>query len=116
MISLNHEIIHFVNSHANLRYIGDGKKINNCLTRYRVELLKDESAAFREEIYFWEHSQVWFKKHFDNQLFQSRLLEKNISYKEYYELLKQKMDADLRFIEKRYIALSEYPICVKELL
>jgi hypothetical protein len=84
--------------------------------RRRLGLLKDESVAFREEIYFWEQSPVWFKKHFDKQFFQSRLLEKNVSYKEYYEILKQKMDADARFIEKRYIALGEYPLCVKELL
>lgn len=115
-ISLNHEMVHFVNSHESLKYIGDDKKINNCLTRYRLALLKDEAPAFREEIHFWIQSPGWFKKHFRHQKFESRLLERKVSYEEYYKLLKQKMDSDILFIEKRYISLGEYPVCVKELL
>lgn len=116
VISLNHEIVHFVNSHSNLKYIEDNKRINNCLTRYRLELLKDEKAAFLEEIYFWEQAPQWFKKHFENQSFESRLLEKKVSYDEYYKILQQKMTSEIHFIEKRYIALGEYPTCAKDLL
>lgn len=116
VISLNHELVHSVNSHSSLKYIGDNEKINNCLTRYRLEQLKDEGAAFREEIHFWEQSPKWFRKHFANQFFESKLLEKKLSYEEYYKILKQKMGAEVHFIEKRYIALGEYPICAKDLL
>lgn len=112
-ITLNHEIVHFVHLHNNLKLIGDNKKINDCLTRYQLSLLKDESSAFKEEINFWEQSPKWFKEHFNGQSFESRLIEKKTTYVEYYQILKEKMSKEIFFVEKRYVELGEYPECAK---
>jgi hypothetical protein len=112
-ITLNHEIVHFAHLHNNLKFIGDNKKINDCLTRYQLSLLQDESSAFKEEINFWEQSPKWFKEHFKGQSFESRLIDKKTTYAEYYQIIKEKMSKDVFFVEKRYIELGEYPGCAK---
>jgi hypothetical protein len=112
-ITLNHEIVHFVHLHNNLKFFDETKKINGCLTRYQLLLLKDESSAFKEEINFWDQSPKWFKEHFNGQSFESRLIEKKTTYAEYYQILKEKMNKDVFFVEKRYVELGEYPECAK---
>lgn len=116
VITLNHEIVHYLHLFNLLKFIKDNNKINHCLTAYKLGLLKDEGPAFKEEIIFWEQSPMWFKAHFINETFTSRLLERKVSYAEYYKILKEKIKADPFFIEKRYIDFGEQPKCAMALL
>lgn len=116
LISLNHEVIHYINFSQRLNLIADSKKNDNCLTSYQLATLKDETLAFEAEIEFWENSPKVFKKHFDKKIFYSRLTERKNSYSDYYLFLKQKLSEDRNFILKKYIDLGEYPNCAKSLL
>lgn len=113
VITLNHEILHFLNSHKSLNFLTDNTKINGCLTKYQLELLKDETLAFQEEIYFWTQSPAWFKKHFETDFFESRLLGRKVNYKEYYDQLDKELKKDQHFVVKKYISLGEYPKCAE---
>lgn len=115
LITFNHELVHYNNLFTQEHLAFDVKKLKNCITPYRLELLKDETRAFLAEIQFWKNAPVSFRESFKNK-FSSRLLKKTVSYSEYYKLLEEKLMSDSKFIEKRYIEMNEYPSCARELI
>lgn len=117
LITINHELVHFANSGSLKKLYGDKKKINGCITPYRLELLRNEQSAYFSEIYFWKMSPEWFKNEQKRSHFDSRILGKEkILYKDYYVQLEAQLVRDPYYIARRYIEFKKYPKCALALL
>ncbi len=112
LMTLAHEMTHYQGLKKSFGYIQDGKKIGNCTTRYRIELLRDEKNAFQAEIAFFEELPEAIKSKMKKMTIDSKLLGEKLDYQRYYQLLKQKMTEDPMFIYKRYVELKGYPPCI----
>lgn len=117
LISIHHEIYHYSSHSKAAKHFYDNSKINNCVTKYQLSLAKDELPAFEKEISFYRKSPDWFKEGANSKKFNSKLLgKKNITYSEYYRILKSQIKKNKNFIINRYVELGEYPKCIKLLL
>lgn len=116
LITLNHELIHYLSFKERVHLITNPNKLSNCLTPYQLETLKDETSAFKAEISFWENSPSEFKKDFKDKTFESKLLNLKSDYAGYYSKLKANLKKEPNYILQRYIDLGEYPKCALKLL
>ena len=117
LLTLHHEMHHYSQMAETMKYFWDSAKINNCTTKYRIEMLKDEPRAFKKELEFYESSPQWFRKGADSVKFNSRLLNlKNITYSRYYKDLRKELNKNKDFIIERYIQMGEYDPCTRLLL
>jgi hypothetical protein len=118
IMTVNHELVHFANSESLLKKIGlADKKVNDCLSPYDLAVLKDENAAFRNEIGFWRNAPAWFRSLFGTVKFNPKMIDKKqVTFEEYYTLLAQAFKGDAHYASKRYISLKRYPTCALKLL
>lgn len=116
LITLNHEMVHYLSTFDRLALVFNNEKIGNCLTEYQLKTLKDESDAFMRELDFWKNAPEDFRKHFSKIYFQSKVFNKKLNYDEFYSLLEKNMAADKNFILKKYIDWGDYLPCAKNII
>lgn len=116
LITLNHELVHYISTFDRLSYVFRGEKIGKCLTEYQLLTLLDEADAFKAELVFWNNAPAVFKDHFKNVFFNSKVFQKRLNYEEFYKLLDVSISADKNFILKKYIDMGEYSQCAKNII
>jgi hypothetical protein len=116
LITLNHELVHYISTFDRLSYVFKSEKIGECLTEYQLLTLLDEAEAFKAELIFWNNSLLTFKAHFKNMSFNSKLFQKRVNYEEFYKLLDVSIREDKNFILKKYIDMGEYAPCAKNII
>ena len=116
LITLNHELVHYLSTFDRLAFVFDGAKIGNCLSKYQLMTLKDEAIAFDMEVLFWNNAPAEFKNHFKNIFFNSKIFQKKLNYDEFYKLLQHNVAEDKNFILKKYIDMGEYSQCAKGII
>ncbi|MEA9355323.1 hypothetical protein SHI21_03885 [Bacteriovorax sp. PP10] len=116
LITLNHELVHYLSTFERISLLSGSKKIEKCLTEYQLATLKDEAPAFKAELIFWNNAPEKFKTHFKNDFFYSKLFKKKLNYDEFYRLLVMSISADKNFILKKYIDMGEYSQCAKNII
>lgn len=116
LITLNHELVHYISTFDRLSYVFKGEKIGKCLTEYQLLTLLDEAEAFKAELMFWNNAPAAFKNHFTNTFFNSKIFQKRVNYTEFYKLLNASITEDKNFILKKYIDMGEYASCAKNII
>lgn len=116
LITLNHELVHYLSTFNRLAYVFKNEKIGGCLTEYQLLTLLDEAEAFKSELVFWNNSPANFKMHFKDVYFNSKLFQKRMNYEEFYKLLDANIKSDKNFILKKYIDMGEYAQCAKNII
>lgn len=116
LITLNHELVHYISTFDRLAFVFKGEKIGKCLTEYQLLTLLDEADAFKAELLFWNNSPAKFKDHFKTMYFNSKVFQKRMNYEEFYKLLDVSITQDKNFILKKYIDMGEYAPCAKNII
>lgn len=116
LITLNHELVHYLSTFDRLAYVFKGEKIGECLTEYQLLTLLDEAEAFKSELLFWNNSPAIFKNHFKDIYFNSKLFQKRMNYEEFYKELEVSIKRDKNFVLKKYIDMGEYKQCAKNII
>lgn len=116
LITLNHELVHYLSTFERIGLLSGSNKIGKCLTEYQLATLKDETPAFNAELIFWNNAPDKFKNYFKNDFFYSKLFKKKLNYDEFYRLLGMSIGTDKNFILKRYIDMGEYSQCAKNII
>lgn len=116
LITLNHELVHYISTFDRLAYVFKSEKIGKCLTEYQLLTLLDEAEAFKAELQFWNNAPAAFKDHFKDSFFNSKVFQKRVNYAEFYKLLDSSITEDKNFILKKYIDMGEYATCAKNII
>ncbi|MBL6990717.1 MAG: hypothetical protein ISR65_13110 [Bacteriovoracaceae bacterium] len=121
LLVLSHEIHKYARIHKAHSFFHDSSLLKNCISAYKLEVLRNEVLAIYNDLRFWIAAPEWFKEHLNNR--PARLVvelgdttKSEVTYKQYFKTLAKMIKKDKFAIVKHLVNIEGHPACAIGLL